>query len=94
MRQASGSSRGTGSIRTPFRWRKKSKRVLVEIDGGDDCRAKARCRAFDKVTQAGGGAPPPRCPGGVAPPPAPRGGLAPRGNRAPRGRQHARGAPL
>ncbi|MCT1287476.1 hypothetical protein N0592_04465, partial [Pseudomonas aeruginosa] len=59
MRQASGSSRGTGSIRTPFRWRKKSKRVLVEIDGGDDCREKARCRAFDKVTQAGRREPPP-----------------------------------
>ncbi len=59
MRQASGSSRGTGSIRTPFRWRKKSKRVLVEIDGGDDCREKARCRAFDEVTQAGRREPPP-----------------------------------
>ena len=36
----------------------KSKRVLVEIDGGDDCREKARCRAFDR-SQAGRREPPP-----------------------------------
>lgn len=29
------------------------KRVLVEIDGSDDCCAEARCRAFDGITQTG-----------------------------------------